>query len=722
MTPDEQLEAARTPDEVLRALYRGSNVQHRDVEPEDPGLLTPGMIAAWLPQCSASAKEDSAAEFSELLRRRNLENANDEWMVVNGSSNGDNLWPIDRVHAEWLKLPDEMRPLHPLIPVVEAWEENEAHTAAHLKRAGANVHGFLEEIGCDGILEALAPWKAALLLDDFMATASILETLEARPDEIAPAQPVYHLATRRGRLEVATHSTSTSDPDRLDADHYWLPNDQARSSVVVMRTRDNALTLKTQLHLFSLLEAARNAGDKEKEIEKWKELESNFASGAGTMRTNGGALMRRLILLPESPTAPPPPEGRSLMARLVTDLWTATERPRGLSFAKATVTGGRKSGMTRRVQIVSTMRRVGWTPEEGRPGAVVDGEPMAAALPDPANQFPIRQRRPRRKYRPGEQRELAFPPSPSIPQDMRLLALQEVSADRTASYVLPGDVLVLLTLAHLADHPFELTEQQGAALIVRNLAGGPRAVQPQHDYPRFWNGAYELRSLVLWEPNGGYRWVDLATVEVPKVSPVDRITIGPPVWARGTHVGKWTLTAEGSAASLMRVTAGKQNLAGRIVTGLEYRLASGWSGKPNTVAPYLRPEHPRRKGSPGPAVLVSWREAMFGAGDWWDVTDPKEDKAALNRYSRALARLESRGYFVGENLNREAPAGDSVEIVCRQRAARGAHGRPTGLLVRASARFVEAARLAQLPRGKGFDSMLLTDYTGLDSVPIRTVL
>ena len=209
--------------------------------------------------------------------------------------------------------------------------------------------------------------------------------------------------------------------------------------------------------------------------------------------------------------------------------------------------------------------------------------------------------------------------------------------------------------------------------------------------------------------------MDLAIVQVPRVRPVDRITIGPPAWARGADVGKWTLTAEGSAASLKRVTAGKQSLAGRIVTGLEYRLAAGWSGKPNTIAPYLRPEHPRRGASHGRVKFVSWREAMYGAGDWWDVTDPKADKAALNRYARAVAVLEKRGYFVGENLRREAPAGDSVEIVCRQRAARGAHGHPAGLLVRASARFVEAARLAQLPGGAGFEPMLLTEYTGLET-------
>ena len=161
------------------------------------------------------------------------------------------------------------------------------------------------------------------------------------------------------------------------------------------------------------------------------------------------------------------------------------------------------------------------------------------------------------------------------------------------------------------------------------------------------------------------RWVDLATVEVPRVNPVDRVTIGPPAWARGQRIGKWTLTAEGSAAALARVTVGKQGLAGRVVTGLEYRIASGYSGKSGTVASDLRSANARRKAGPGAPVFVTWRHVLRYAGDWWDETDPAQDKAALVRYRRAMATLERRGYFVGASPGAEAPAGDSVEIVNR---------------------------------------------------------
>ena len=259
--------------------------------------------------------------------------------------------------------------------------------------------------------------------------------------------------------------------------------------------------------------------------------------------------------------------------------------------------------------------------------------------------------------------------------------------------------------------PLILTEREGARLLVRHLDGKPRPVQLQHDVPRFWEAAAAARALLLYDPAGSGRWVDLLIVEVPSVNPVDRVTIGPPAWARGRDVGKWTLTAEGSASALARVMVGKQGLAGRVVTGVEYRLASGYSGRPGTVPPDLRPANGRR--GPGAPVFIGWRDVLRLAGDWWDETDPAQD-AARKRLDRVLATLERRGYFVGENLRREAPAGDSVEIVGRVRGSRNHHA---GLTVRASARFVEAARLAQLAQGSGFERMLLTDYAGLGPLP-----
>ena len=91
--------------------------------------------------------------------------------------------------------------------------------------------------------------------------------------------------------------------------------------------------------------------------------------------------------------------------------------------------------------------------------------------------------------------------------------------------------------------------------------------------------------------------------------------------------------------------------------------------------------------------------------------DSNDDRAALERYNRAVSTLERRGYFVPGGLeHREAPSGDSVEIVCRMRSCRT---RPGGLVVRASSRFVEAARLAELQDGKGFETRSLIDWAGI---------
>ena len=236
-------------------------------------------------------------------------------------------------------------------------------------------------------------------------------------------------------------------------------------------------------------------------------------------------------------------------------------------------------------------------------------------------------------------------------------------ADLAGDPILQGDVLALLSLAWAADRPLVMTEREGAALLARARDGRPRPVQVQHNVPRFWQTAYALRALVAWEPGprgepgGGYRWADLATVEVSAVRPVDRVTIGPPTWARPL-AGKWTLTAEASAASIARAVSGQHGLAGRIITGIEYRLAAGWTGRAGTVAPDLRPAY-RRKASAGPVVELDWRTCLRLSGDWWDKADPTADRAARQRFERAVETLRGRGYFVA-SLRAEAPAGDSV--------------------------------------------------------------
>ena len=77
---------------------------------------------------------------------------------------------------------------------------------------------------------------------------------------------------------------------------------------------------------------------------------------------------------------------------------------------------------------------------------------------------------------------------------------------------------------------------------------------------------------------------------------------------------------------------------------------------------------------------------------------------------RAIETARTK-YQSGPGRHDTAPAGDSVEIIGR---TRGSRAHPAALQVRASARFVEAARRARLADGKGFETVTLSDWLGLD--------
>ena len=85
----------------------------------------------------------------------------------------------------------------------------------------------------------------------------------------------------------------------------------------------------------------------------------------------------------------PAPRPRHPLAPLVA-AWQ--RRPPALQDSTTTVTGN-ATNMTRRVQVVSTIRRAPWTLDAEVAGAVVDGEPLAALRPDPAGMFPVQPRR-----------------------------------------------------------------------------------------------------------------------------------------------------------------------------------------------------------------------------------------------------------------------------------------------------------------------------------------
>ena len=346
------------------------------------------------------------------------------------------------------------------------------------------------------------------------------------------------------------------------------------------------------------------------------------------------------------------------------------ERPRHPGKATVTTAGG----MLRRPEPVSTLRRTPWGDGYSLETIQIDGEPMTAKLPDLVELFPEPKLRLRRLYKPAESRlPLRVEGVREIQRDLRLVALEGLPG------VLAGDVLALACLAHGIDRAMLINERDGAALLARTRDGGFRSPKPT-DIKRFWQAAADLRAALMYDPHGSGRWADLA-----KVEPVPNrrgIILGRPTWMRYLKGDRWTLTAEGGRAGKARIVAGEGGAAGRLITGIEYRLAARWDGRPG-IAPDLRPEW---KGGPGHPVFIPWRDAMNLMGDVWDRADGAADYAARFRWRRMVQSLLKAGYLI-HNLRGEASAGDSVEIVD---VVKGGRSRPAGLRVRASARFVEA--------------------------------
>ena len=377
------------------------------------------------------------------------------------------------------------------------------------------------------------------------------------------------------------------------------------------------------------------------------------------------------------------------------------KRPRPITEATTTTA----NGMTRRPEIISTIQRMTFIPFDSfdLDATLVDGEPLAARIPDFGDVFPLPKPKRRRKFKPNETLPLKLPGIGNRDKygDLRLLALGQV-AEEENSIILAGDVLTLLSLAHAIDRDLRLHERQGGALLARTRNGGFRRPRPS-DIKRFWRAAQELAYLHITEPwPGGFRWANLASVQG---DPQTRsVTIAPPAWLRSwqRNGGRWTLTAEGGKAGKARIVAGESGAGGRLITGIEYRLAARFDGQPG-IAPDLRPDW---NGGPGPMLFIPWRTAMHYMGDAWNQTDHKADRAALMRWRRMIDKVLKAGYQI-PSLHGQAPAGDSVEVVAIVRASKS---QPAGLKVRASARFVEAARLANLKDGRGFETIRITDW------------
>ena len=350
-------------------------------------------------------------------------------------------------------------------------------------------------------------------------------------------------------------------------------------------------------------------------------------------------------------------------------------------------------GLVRRPRPLSAVLYTPWE-RVAVDAATVDGLPLAAAIPP----FP----RQRAFYQAG-QSVFHFARS-AAPSHLLLEAVGESVTGVGRKLSLPGDMLSIAAIAYSVHRRLEIPHAAGAALLARTREGGFRPPKPS-DFVRWHTMTLQLRSLI-WRDQATGKWFELVAVG----SHPTFTAIGRPEWANGNHLrqhGGWTLTAEGSAVARARIVANADSSpAGRIVTAIEFYLASHWDGRPG-IAPFLRPA--RGRTGPGNTVFLSWRYIMQASGFTWDPGDRRADRNMLETYHRAVARLDAAGYRASNAGRGAARAGDTVEIVD---IVRGRRHRTAGLDVRASKGFVAAAKLSAIPDGKGFCSISLKDWLG----------
>ena len=350
---------------------------------------------------------------------------------------------------------------------------------------------------------------------------------------------------------------------------------------------------------------------------------------------------------------------------------------------------------SRHVQVVQTARgRYTKTPgllatTSGQLEIVqVDGEPFAGRQPRmPKDGQP-------RAYRPAQptQGELIAGPATidGVPAgDLLLVGLDQWDLEEDKRTTLRHDIIQLGRAAYALTGRATIPEDVGA----RWLTGQEHATETAKR--RWWDTLAAMRWLTVRVNPKTHRWIGMFNVD-PRTS--GAVWIGPPAWWRESRAesgprswrlsgGLWRPPLIGDAPTQGTKTGYWGTLA-RTVDGIEAALTWGPTagrGQGGRLPDYLKPV---RKGGPGPDVFVPWRNVLRLAGE----RAPDDDlSAALRvRYRRRIEALRAAGLLVG---GQAAPAGDTVEVV--QVVDGRGKGRTGGIIVRATARFVEAYRLGQ---------------------------
>ena len=355
-------------------------------------------------------------------------------------------------------------------------------------------------------------------------------------------------------------------------------------------------------------------------------------------------------------------------------------------------------GMSRRAYEMADLVRTPWEDAgvDGRVSAVkVDGLAVAARMS-------AERSRPTSKPRQGGDHERGRLLKPAgtegqvtmagfgrgrnaLAQPTVIWAYAQFAGDRKR--MLGEDVVTLIELAHLFDEPVMWAPRQLVAVMARKRDGGFRTPK-ETDFERLMNATAAARALLMpvRDSRGKLWWHDV--VDVSQDSRRRRIRLGRPMWAM-TRRGRFTLTATLGACGRPRF-AGHQALR-RAITGLEYWLARSVAPGGKGTAPDLLPDH---GGGPGPWRKMQMQQFLEICGEPLKKMSAGHRRQAFKMIRDRLAGSDAYHSYVvpGGRTTKAAPAGDSVEVCLDN--ANGTRLRGC-VLVRASAVFCEAARLAQ---------------------------
>ena len=312
----------------------------------------------------------------------------------------------------------------------------------------------------------------------------------------------------------------------------------------------------------------------------------------------------------------------------------------------------------------------------------VDGEPVSSP-------YHYRPKRPLN----SDPNSLALKiPGTRAAMDLRLALLRDIEQhahiDRRSP--LPNDTLYFMTLSAALIHPLIIhVDDVGAMMASHFSASGATPKKKKSWRDRAWS-AIAWSSMDIKLPSG--HWMPIVRVDRGGDLPEGMIRIWPYEWPKGTTKG-FRLTG---ALTGQITRYDRRGSFPRLIAGIEDYIGS---------SNHLR--QPVRPGGPGqPSEVITYPALLARAGFHFDLTDKKDYNATASLWSRLQNKIEENGYRLS-SLRTEAEAGDTVEIVdiVKGQPKSGGMG---GLIVRASARYIEAHERFKRKRSKALDAVPLS--------------